>query len=90
MPQAERLRSAHVITPDGRVWTGGEGVAPIANELVGRGAARVAWALRLPLRAGYRLVASNRTRLSKLMPAGARDAAPAEIEEHRRRASVAS
>ena len=90
MSEPERLRSAHVVTPDGRVWSGGEGVAPIAGELVGSGAARAARALRLPLRAGYRVVASNRTRLSKLMPPGARDAATAEIEEHRAGASVAS
>lgn len=90
IPPAERLRSAHVVSPDGRVWSGGDGVAPIARELVGLRAARLAWALRWPLRAGYRAIAANRTRLSRLMPAGARDAATVEIDEHRRRASVAS
>jgi predicted DCC family thiol-disulfide oxidoreductase YuxK len=90
MPEAERLRSAHVVTPDGRVWSGGDAVAPIARELAGHRAGHAAWLWRLPLRAGYRLVAANRSRLSRLVPRTRRDAAAAAIEEHRRRASVAS
>ncbi len=88
MPGPQRLRSAHVITPDGRIWSGGDAVAPILRELGRGGAARASWALRLALRAGYRAVASNRTRLSRLMPTGARDAATAEIAEHRRRVAA--
>lgn len=90
MPREERLRSAHAVTPDGRVWSGGDAVAPILRELGRPGAARGARLLGPPLRAGYRLVAANRSLLGKLMPTGARDAATAEIAEHRRRASVAS
>lgn len=89
MPEGERLRSAHVVAPGGRTWSGGDAVAPILSELGSRGAARAAAALFLPLRAGYRLIASNRTRLSKLMPDGARDAATTEIEAHRRRVAEA-
>jgi predicted DCC family thiol-disulfide oxidoreductase YuxK len=90
IPLDERLRSAHVVAADGRVWSGGDVAAPIAAELGWPWRARVSRVLRLPLRGGYRLVAGNRSRLSRLMPEGARDAATVEIERHRRRASVAS
>ena len=90
MAPDERLRSAHAVASDGRVWSGGDAVAPILRALGRRRVAPLAWALRLPLRVGYRLVAANRSRLSRLMPAGARDSATAEIEQHRRRVSVAS
>jgi predicted DCC family thiol-disulfide oxidoreductase YuxK len=90
VPEGERLRSAHAVAPDGRVWSGGDVVSPILAELGRRSAGLAVRPLGLPLRGGYRLVASNRSRLSRLMPDGARDAATKEIEEHRRRVSLAS
>jgi predicted DCC family thiol-disulfide oxidoreductase YuxK len=89
MPREQRLRSAHVVTPDGRVWSGGDAVEPIARALWGRVPAGAARALRPPLRGGYRLVADNRFRLGPRIPQRRRDAAAEEIARHRRRVEAA-
>jgi predicted DCC family thiol-disulfide oxidoreductase YuxK len=90
LTEDERMRSAHVVTPDGRVWTGGAAVAPILDEL---GHPRGAAAARLAtpaLRAGYRAVAASRRILGRLVPDGARDRATAAIARHRAQAAVPS
>ena len=66
VPEDERLASAHVVTPDGRVFSGGDAAAPIAAVLPAlRPGVPVLRALPGPTRAGYRLVADNRSRLGR-------------------------
>ena len=66
VPQDERLDSAHAVTADGRVFSGGDAAAPIAAELPA-----LAWgaplvrALPGPTRAGYRFVADRRSPLGR-------------------------
>ena len=66
VPEEERLASAHAVTPDGRVFSGGDAAAPIAAELPA-----LAWgaplvrALPGPTRAGYRFVADRRSPLGR-------------------------
>ena len=74
------------MTPDGRRFSGGDAVAPIARLLPGGAPVAVlAGALARPTRAGYGWVAANRTRISRLVPARAKDAATGAIERHRAR-----
>jgi len=62
----ERLASAHAVTPDGRVFSGGDAAAPIASVLPAlRFGVPVLRALPGPTRAGYRVVAENRSRLGR-------------------------
>jgi predicted DCC family thiol-disulfide oxidoreductase YuxK len=86
----ERMRSAHVVTADGRVWTGGAAVAPILDELGHPRCAAAARLARPALRAGYRAVAASRGILGRLVGDEARDRATAAIARHRARAAVPS
>jgi len=66
IPEEERLESAHAVTPDGRVHSGGDAAAPIASVLPALSfGAPVLRALPAPTRAAYRLVADNRSRLGR-------------------------
>lgn len=67
MPEAERMRAAHAVTPDGAVHTGGDAVAPILRALGRPRAAAVAVALGPALRPGYRLVARSRGLLGRFL-----------------------
>jgi predicted DCC family thiol-disulfide oxidoreductase YuxK len=67
LPRDRRESSAHVVTPDGRIWSGGDAVTPIVAALRGPRAGRLAWALRAPLRLGYRAIASQRSVLGRLV-----------------------
>lgn len=61
VPAAERLASAHAVTSDGRVFSGGDAAPVIAARLRrGKAAAAAAGAFPPLTRAGYRLVAGNR------------------------------
>jgi len=82
----QRLATAHVVTPAGRLYSGGDIAVPLARELpLGVGAARVAARLGAPSRWAYAQVAANRTRLGRLVPAGRRERASRTIAEHRQR-----
>jgi predicted DCC family thiol-disulfide oxidoreductase YuxK len=80
---AERLRSVHVVHDDGRRTSGGAavrevlGVLPAARRFAPLGGAE--WA--------YRLVAAQRGRISRLVPAKSKARAD-ELLERRRRDSV--
>ncbi|MFM8884100.1 MAG: thiol-disulfide oxidoreductase DCC family protein [Solirubrobacterales bacterium] len=64
VPESERLESAHAVTPDGRVHSGGDAAAPIAAVLPSLSfGVPLLTALPGPTRAAYRLVADNRSRL---------------------------
>jgi predicted DCC family thiol-disulfide oxidoreductase YuxK len=83
---AQRLDSAHVVTEDGRVVSGGDAVAPLARLLPGGApVARVAGALAGPTRAAYRWVAAHRTGLSRFVPTRVKDRASDRIAAHRTR-----
>jgi predicted DCC family thiol-disulfide oxidoreductase YuxK len=70
---AERAAAAHLVTADGRVFSGGAAALPLAR-LLGAGAPVVALLRVLgeitPW--GYRLIAAKRALLSRLIPSGAR------------------
>ena len=66
VPEAERLASAHAVTPDGCVHSGGDAAAPIAAALPALSfGAPLLRALPGPTRAAYGLVAGNRSRLGR-------------------------
>ena len=67
VPPSERRHAAHVVTPDGRIWTGGDAVAPILAWLGHPRWASVARRLAPVLRVGYRIVAANRGMLGRLV-----------------------
>ena len=68
VPEAERLLSAHAVTEDGTVASGGDAVAPIAAALPGGGvAAPVLRSLAPVTRGAYGLIAGNRSRLGRLV-----------------------
>jgi predicted DCC family thiol-disulfide oxidoreductase YuxK len=80
VPAEERMRSSHLVMPDGTVHSGGASVEPLARLLpAGTPAALVARAAPGLMDAGYRLVAGNRMRVSKLVPAGAKRRADERI-----------
>jgi predicted DCC family thiol-disulfide oxidoreductase YuxK len=68
VPVAERLDSMHAVTPDGRVWSGGQAVRVIFDELPGgRALALIAATLPGVTEWIYRLVARHRNRLGRLL-----------------------
>jgi predicted DCC family thiol-disulfide oxidoreductase YuxK len=73
--EEERLRSFHIVDPDGTVRSAGEGLAELIPGLsrFPRLAARAYW-----------LVADNRTRLGKLLPDAARRQARRRIDAESR------
>jgi predicted DCC family thiol-disulfide oxidoreductase YuxK len=80
MPEADRLRSAHVIDADGRVRSGGAAVEVIARELpAGAPIARLAARLPGPTERAYRWVADHRTGLSRFVPTSLKERARGHI-----------
>jgi predicted DCC family thiol-disulfide oxidoreductase YuxK len=73
--EEERLRSFHIVDPDGTVHSAGDGLALLIPPL--------RRAPKLASRA-YWLVANNRTRLGKLLPDAARRQARRRIDEESR------
>ena len=85
-----RLATAHAVTPDGRLYSGGDAAVPIAAQLPG-GGALAALGRRFPglVRGGYDLVAGHRSAIGRLIPAVVRDRATAAIARRSRQASGA-
>ncbi len=78
-----RLASAHAVTADGRVYSGGAALEPVAKVLpAGAPLAAAARLLERPVDRGYRWVANNRTALSRPVPRRWKDGASARIERH--------
>jgi predicted DCC family thiol-disulfide oxidoreductase YuxK len=89
IPPDLRLASAHAVTPEGHVYSGGAAVEPVARLLPGGGPfAAASRALERPVDRGYRWVAGHRVGLSRFVPARAKARAEARLERHRRRARV--
>lgn len=84
VPPAERLRSAHAVGEDGVLRSGGA-AAPVVLRALPRGApvALVAAVLSPLTRAGYRLVADNRTFFGRFISAERRAAADAVLADRR-------
>lgn len=78
----DRMRSAHLVLPDGSVRSGGAAV-PDLVALLPAGRSLAAAARRAPslIDRAYRLVADNRDRLGPLVPAAAKARADARIAE---------
>ena len=84
VPVTERLATAHAVTADGQVHSGGDAAAVVAAVLpAGAPAARLLRAAAGPTRAAYGLVASNRRHLGRLVSARMRERADAAIERRR-------
>ncbi len=68
VPEAQRLDSMHAVTPDGRVWSGGQAVRVILAQLPGGSIlASIAAALPGATDTTYRLVARHRERLGRML-----------------------
>ncbi|UTI67066.1 hypothetical protein NBH00_09330 [Paraconexibacter antarcticus] len=75
-----RLKTAHVVGPDGVVHSGGDAVAVVGRLL--RGGLPVTLVARLVpwlVRSGYGVIASNRVTVSKAVPTAAKRRADAEL-----------
>jgi predicted DCC family thiol-disulfide oxidoreductase YuxK len=68
MDESTRLATWHLVEPDGRVWSGGDAVAPLFRHFPG-GSAPAAIAVRFPAvtHGAYRAVAGHRGRLGELV-----------------------
>ncbi|TMK36842.1 MAG: DUF393 domain-containing protein [Actinobacteria bacterium] len=65
---AERLESMHAVTPDGRVWSGGQAARVILAELPGgRNLSSIAATFPGATEWLYRLVARHRDRIGRLL-----------------------
>jgi predicted DCC family thiol-disulfide oxidoreductase YuxK len=68
VPEALRLDSMHAVTPDGRVWSGGQAVRVILAQLPGGSIlAPIAAAFPGATERIYRLVARHRERLGRML-----------------------
>jgi predicted DCC family thiol-disulfide oxidoreductase YuxK len=68
VPEAQRLDSIHAVTPDERVWSGGQAVRVILAELPGGSVpASIAAAFPGATDTTYRLVARHRQRLGRML-----------------------
>jgi predicted DCC family thiol-disulfide oxidoreductase YuxK len=83
LPPEERLAAAHAVDPGGRVFTGGDAVAPILRALRGRRVEPAPLAAALPARLGYRLVAGSRGLLGRVLTTGMRARATEAIARRR-------
>jgi len=84
VPEAERLASAHAVTPDGDVFSGGDAAAPIAAVLPAGGAlAAVLRTFGAATRAGYGAIAGNRSTLGRLLTPAMLERADVRIARHR-------
>ncbi len=69
MDQGRRMASWHLVTPDGRVRSGGDAIAPMLRMLPGGSApARVVERMPRTVDRAYRWVAANRTAISRRLP----------------------
>jgi predicted DCC family thiol-disulfide oxidoreductase YuxK len=76
VPAQLRLKTAHAVAEDGTVVSGGDAFAMVADRLrFGAPFALVARAAPGPVRLGYRLIAGNRSTVSRLVPASRKAAA---------------
>ena len=83
MDAERRFASAHLVTADGHVYSGGLAARPILDLLPhGTPLARVAALAPGPLRAGYDFVARNRATLGRPLSKAAKDRATARIDRH--------
>jgi predicted DCC family thiol-disulfide oxidoreductase YuxK len=85
VPEADRLSSWHLVTPDGAVRSGAEGFPGLFSRLPA--GAPIAWLTGLlqgPSALGYRLVVDNRTRLGRRISQERRDRATRFLDERER------
>jgi predicted DCC family thiol-disulfide oxidoreductase YuxK len=81
VPEDERMKSSHLVMPDGKVHSGGASVEPLARLLpLGAPAALLARAAPGLMDRGYRLIAGNRMKVSKLVPAASKARADERIQ----------
>jgi predicted DCC family thiol-disulfide oxidoreductase YuxK len=80
VPAQRRLATAHAVTADGRVFSGGDAAAPVAAALpAGAVLGPALRALGPVTRGAYGLVAGNRTRLGRLVTPAMRARADARL-----------
>jgi predicted DCC family thiol-disulfide oxidoreductase YuxK len=84
----QQMASWHLVDPDGNRWSGGIALAPLVRVL-GGGEATAALLSRAPrpLELGYRLIASNRSRISQLIPAQSKRRADAVVAARERQST---
>jgi predicted DCC family thiol-disulfide oxidoreductase YuxK len=85
MPPDERMRSWHLVLPDGAVRSGGLAFAPLLRLLPGgRPLAALPAAAPGPAERAYRLVADHRGTIGPLIPAALKARAERVIDRRRR------
>jgi len=83
MSDEQRLASAHLVTPDGRVHSGGDAVAPLLRRLpAGRPLSALAGLAPGLWRVGYGWVAGRRGVFGPRIPRAAVERATARIDAH--------
>ena len=83
MDEAQRFASAHLVMPDGRVYSGGDGVSPLLGEVPGGGPlAALAGLVPGLWRAGYDAVAKRRGSFGPRLSRDAVARATARIDRH--------
>jgi predicted DCC family thiol-disulfide oxidoreductase YuxK len=91
VPEAERLESWHLVTPDGAVKSAAEGFPGLFSRLpAGAPIARLTALLQGPSSVGYRLLVANRTRLGRRISQERRDRATEALDAHERAARAAA
>ncbi|XAY07205.1 hypothetical protein DSM112329_04085 [Paraconexibacter sp. AEG42_29] len=77
---ADRLKTAHVVAPDGSIRSGGDAVSVVSGVLPGAAPfGLIAKLLPWLVRGGYGLVARNRITISKAVPKARKARADAEL-----------
>jgi len=83
MDERQRLASAHVVTPDGRVHSGGDAAAPVLERLPGgTPLSRLARVAPRVARRTYDLIAARRGFLGRRLPRRAIERATERIDAH--------
>ncbi len=83
MSSERRFASAHVVTNEGYVYSGGDAIAPLVRVLpAGATVAPAATLFSRPLGAAYRLVVRSRGVLGRMLPSTLKDRATARIDRH--------
>jgi predicted DCC family thiol-disulfide oxidoreductase YuxK len=83
MDEERMFASAHLVTPEGAVYSGGYAVAPLLRLLPGGARlALLAATLTGPSRVGYNWVAHNRQLLGRALSDKAKARATARIDRH--------
>ena len=85
MDEERMLASAHLVTPDGRIYSGGDAAAPLARLLPGgRALSVITRVFPVAVRRGaYEWVARNRGPFGRRVPDRAKQRATARIDAHR-------